>query len=316
VSDQLFGRNVKVRIFATSIGIDNNVPQITYDKGYTEFGSVQPNGQSGYRIRGRCIQVQPTIGFNTNQINVSLYNLGPVSRAIVQAKVGTKMTIFAGYGLNPKQIALGDILWARTHKEGPDYITEVVAGDSHFALTNGQINTSFKGPTSYQTIVNAILAKLEESQLYSGVVNLPVGGVQNGIVLSGSPLDELARVCKLMNRTMSVVGGGINILPYGQDIGSPIIELSEKTGLIGIPEIQPPGPIGVVPTTLQVSPDLDLSFVHLLRADLVLSQKVRIISKFVNGEYVILRNVYDFDSWIGPFYNRCECQKVQVASGG
>lgn len=311
-----FGRVVKLRVYGTFFGSVGGDPIISYDQGYTEFSSVQPDLSPGFRIKGKCVQVQPTVGFNTNQITISIYNLGPDSRALIQSRVGTKIEIFAGYGDDVKQIALGDILWARTIKESDtSYVTSIIAGDSHFTLVNGQMSQSFKGQTSYVQVVNAIMTRLKLDQMFAGTQNIPSGGYSNGIVLSRSPLDELAAVCQKMGRTMSVVGGGVYILPIGQDAGSPVLTVSTETGMIGIPEVNPPGLIGVVPPGVPVSPDLAVSFTHLLRAELTLSQKVSIVSEFINGQYVILRNEFDFDSWSGPFYNHCECGKVTTNVG-
>lgn len=312
---QNLGRNVQLRVYATALSVVDGVPQIEYDKGYTLFSSVLPDGREGFRIKGRCVQVQPTVGFNTNQITLDLYNLGATSRAITGAKVGTKIEIFAGYGQNPKQIALGDILWARTVKKGGDFITSIIAGDSHFALTNNMIQISFEGQVSYATVVNVLLAKLQESSIFSAVINVPDGGYTNGITLNGSAMTNLADVCKKMNRTMSIVGGGVFILPPGQDSGAPEILISEATGMYDIPEVQPPGVIGVVPAGVPVSPDNDVAFKHQLRAELVLSQRVRINSKFIKGSYVIGRNVFEFDSWQGPFENQIEAFKVVTNVG-
>jgi hypothetical protein len=319
MTGQSFGRVVKVRVFATILGQSAGVPTISYNNGYTEFSSVLPDGSSGFRIKGKVTMVQPTVQFNTNQVNLSLYNLGPNSRALIQSKVGTRIGIIAGYGSGPKQIALADILWARTHKEGPDYITEIIAGDAHFGLTNGTINQSFSGAVTNQQIVNALLTALEEQQIFSGVITgIPAGNyANNGFVLSGSPLVILSDVCRKMGLSMNVVGSMVNILPIGQDSGAPLIELSVATGLIGIPEVAPPGIIGVqdLSKSIEVSPSNDISFKTLLRPEISLSQKVRITSKFVNGEYIVGRAVHDFDSWEGPFYTECQAFKVVTTSG-
>lgn len=314
MNQQSFGRIVKLRVFATVIGTESGAPKISYDQGYTEFSSVQPDGSAGYRIKGKCVQVQPTVGFNTNQITLSIYNLGPDSRALIQSKVGTKIAIFAGYGDNIKQIALGDVLWANTHKESDtSYVTDIIAGDSHFALTNGEVDICFKGPVSFKQVVQALLDALAKQNIFlsTPIDNIPDGGYNNGITLNRSPFVELSDICKKMGMSFNIIGGGVFILPLGQDNGSPILEISNDTGMIGIPEVQPPGIIGVQQPTVPVSPENDVSFKHLLRADLTLSQRVRIKSKFINGEYVIGRNVFDFDSWSGPFYNECQAFKVQ-----
>lgn len=314
MNEQSLGRIVKLRIYATSFSEPGQPPVITYDTGYTEFISVDQNGDPSFRIKGRVVLVQPTAGFNTNAIAFSIYNLGADSRALLQSKVGTKIELFAGYGSNVKQIALGDVLWANTYKSESDYITDVIAGDSHFGLVNGSINTSFKGSVTYDQVITALTSSLAPNKIFAAVVKgIPPGGYNNGIVLSGSPFNLLAEICKKLGLSFSVVGGGIYIIPYGQDSGSPVIEVSVDTGLIGIPEIQPPGLIGVIAPGVPVTPDNDISFTHLLRADLVLSQRVLIKSKFINGEYVIGRVTMDFDSWTGPFYSRCEAFKVATS---
>jgi hypothetical protein len=318
MSDDSLGRVVKLRIYATITDLQGGVPVITYDNGYTEFTSQDPGQPPGFRIRGKCVQVQPTQGFNTNNITVQIYNLGPDSRAIIQSKIGTKIEVYAGYDNKANQIALGDILWANTHKEGPDYITEIIAGDSHFGLVNGQINISFSGAVSYQDVINALTDALKVNGIFVAIIKgVPDGGYQNGIVLNKSPFEHLSEVCKKINCSFNVIGGGIYILPLGVDTGAPAIDLSVDTGLIGIPEIQPPGLIGVVAPGTPVTPDNNISFTHLLRSDLVLSQRVRLNSKFIKGEYVIGRVTHDFDSWSGPFYSRCEAFVLQTqASSG
>jgi len=319
---QLFGRNVKVRVYATVFTEDNvfglPVPQISYNSGYTEFYSVQDDGTPGFRIRGKITQVMPTVAFNTNQITLSIYNLGPNSRSIIQSKVGTQIEIFAGYGSNPIKIGSGNILWARTHKEGPDYITDIIAGDSQTALINGTMNTSFKGATTYSQVIDAILASLANQGIAQGKISgIPEGGYNNGIVLVRSPLTELFDICQKLSLYVNVVDGLVNIFPVGSSNGSPIVEVSESTGMIGIPEVQPPGVIGPQDPTalLAASQQNNITFTSLLRPELSLGQTVSVISKFIKGQYIIASVIKDFDSWEGPFFSKCEAfiHKMQAS---
>jgi hypothetical protein len=211
-------------------------------------------------------------------------------------------------------ISVGDILFARTHKEGPDYITEIIAADGHFALVNGIINLPFKGQVSYSTLVNALVNNIAQYGILAGNLDIPSGGYQMGKTLCGSPLTLLADLAKKMNRSMSIVNGVVNILPFGANDESPTILVSQQTGLIGIPEIQPPGNLGLVAKTNTLSPELDLTFTHLLRPELQIHKQVTINSKFINGQYNIIGNTFEFDSWDGPFFNKCVCTKpVAVA---
>lgn len=310
--DQSFGRNVKVRVFATAVGNIGDETIINYSQGYTEFASVQDNGDPGFRIRGKVTQVEATVSMGINPITFSIYNLGPDSRALFQSRIGTKVQILAGYGNNPKQIAVGNVLWAQTNKEGVDYITEVICGDGHFALVNGQISKSFSGSVTFKQLVNEILSNLEEVGISAGNIVLPPDkynsdvGFNNGYVMSGSPLDILKDLCNKMNRSCTLTSNYVNILPIGVDTGAPVIEVSEDTGLIGIPQVRAPGLIGIIKPSTPVSPQNNLFFTHLLRPEIGLFQRVNMKSKFVNGEYVCGRVVHDFDSWDGPFYTQCE----------
>jgi hypothetical protein len=313
LTQYLYGRIVKLRIYATAI---DGSDEISYDTGYTEFSSVQGDGSPGFRIKGKAIEFVPTVQFQTNPINVQIHNLAAASRAIIESKVGTKIEILAGYNGMPKRICIGNILWARTHKDGADYITEIVAGDSHFALVNAAINISLSGQVSYQQVVDALFTALEPVDVVPGTVMIPSGGYKNGIVLTRSPLVELSDVCRTMGRTMSLVGGEVDILPPGQDSGLSVLDVSEDTGLIGIPELNPPGQLGFVPqNAIQVNPNLDVSFTHLLKPEIVLNRMINLKSKFINGQYVIMHNEYDFDSWSGPFYNRCQAHKAYPLGG-
>lgn len=306
-----FGRNVKVRIYALQVVDITGSGQIFVEQSdqYTEFGSVQKDGTPGYRIRGKITQVEATISMGINPITFSIYNLGPQSRALFQSQVGTKIEILAGYGDNPKQIAVGSLLWSMTHKEGVDYITEVICGDSHFALVNGQMNTSFSGSVTYKRVIAEIVSNLNQLGIFAAGGNdkyIPDGSYNTGIVLSKGPLDELKDVCNKLNLSSVVSGNIITILPVGVDKGAPLIELSEDTGLIGIPQVRSPGVIGIIKPTVEVSPQNNLSFTTLLMPEIGMFQRVKITSKFVNGEYTCGRVVHDFDSWDGPFYTQCE----------
>ena len=304
-----FGRLVAVRVFGTAEQFSINGQSstiINYDEKYTEFRSIQETGAPGFRIKAKVTIVEATIGLAVNPINISLYNLGPDSRALLESQVGTKISAFAGYGNEAKRIASGNILWSRTHKEGANYVTEIIAGDSHFGLANGFVNLSFKGPTEYSQIAEACFSELSDVGVDVGTVILPSGQYQQGFVMNGSPMDVLSALCKKTNCRISIVANELSIIPNGQSIGLPPIEISQRTGLIGIPEVKSQGVIGAVPDDIPVAPQNNISFTTLLKPELGLFQDVTVISKFVNGHFVTGRTVHDVDSWEGPFYTHCE----------
>lgn len=325
MNDKSFGRVIKLQIFATTIAGAGPLSTIVYDSGYTEFSSIQKNGDPGFRIKVKCTQVQPTVGFGTNPLNISIYNLNSSSRALVQSKVGTKIAVYAGYQDQAQLITIGDILWARTKKENSDYITEIIAGDSQFAHVNGYVNQSFSGPTSYAQVITFLLAELAKNQIRTAfVAPIPAGVYNNGIVLTGSPIDRLKETCLKIGMDFNIIGGGVYITKQGQPLAFPPITISNiidpitgldtNTGLIGIPEVQPPGMIGVVDPSIPVGPETNISFTHLFHPRLVMLQQVNLVTKFISGLYIINRVVQDLDSWNGPFYCRCIAAKAKLPS--
>jgi hypothetical protein len=313
-----FGRIVKVRVYATSLSdVGLGASKIDYSNSYTEFSSVQKDGSQGFRIKGNIVQVMPTVAFNTNQIHLTLYNLGKNSRSILQSQIGTKIEIFAGYNNVAVRIGAGNILWCVTHKSGPDYITEIIAGDAQSALVNGTINKSFKGAVTYQQIINACIAAMAEDGITAGnIQDVPSGGFNQGHVLSRSPMVELFEVCQSIGLSATIVDGKVNVLKVGNGTPAPPITISVDTGLIGIPEVQPPGVIGFqdAASPVTASPQNNVSFTHLLRCDLTLWQQVNIVSKFINGIYVIQSVTQDFDSWEGNFFSKCEASRPPAAA--
>jgi len=304
---QSYGRNVKIRVYATSIASNNGVPSIKYDNGYTEFGSVQVDGTPGYRIKGKVIVQNQTTTFASNPINFSIYNLGKTSRSILESKIATRVDIFAGYGTSPKNIAVANILWANTHKDRADYITDVIAGDGHFGLVNGLINKSFSGAVTNEQVVRALLNSLQGTGIIVGTVTVPSGSLNNGIVLSGSPLRILADFCQKIGAKVVFQANTVNILPLTADLGNPAILVSEDTGMIGIPEVRPPQAIGTITTAQAATMQNNLFVRMLMRPEIGLGQLLNIQSKFVNGKFVTARVTHDFDSWSGPFFTECEC---------
>jgi hypothetical protein len=316
-----FGRAVKVRVYATvltEVGTSTNeVPEIVYNKGYTEFSSVSDDGLPGFRISGKVVKAQGTQIFVTNNLHVSIYNLSATSRAIVGNGVGTLMEVYAGYGNQVNLIGKGNIIRAKTYKQGPDYITELTCGDAHYASVNGTINKSFKGYVTYQQIFDACMSTITGYDIEAGVINIPANGAfNNGYVLHGSSIKEIQKLCKTMNRKMIIENHLLHILAMDEDLGNSTINISTlidpitgedlNTGLIGIPEINPPGSQGIQEAINPTSPQLNISFAHLLSSTFVVGQKVSINSKFVKGDYILGHIEHDFDSWDGPFFTNCQ----------
>lgn len=295
-----FNRIVVLKVFARQEGAVGATGQtlLDVDKTGTAFPSRFPDGRAGFRIRGKVDKVAAVTSATPNPIEIEIYNLGPDSRALL-SKTNNLIVVEAGYGNSPQQIFQGNIMWGRTRKVGPDYVTRIQAADGLFAFQNARVDTSFQKGIQTNQLINTLVGSLKGSGINPGIIQgIPAGGYNQGIVLSGRTVELLKDVCERSNLQFSIQDGNVLILPYGADKGTPILVVSPNTGMIGIPEIRAADATGTA--TL-------LSFKTLMNPSMGLFQKVLVQSKFVNGIYTTAKLSHDFDSFEGPFFTEAEC---------
>lgn len=295
-----FDRIVVMKVFARQESTDaTGAPSLLdVDKTGTAFPSRFPDGSTGFRIKAKVDKVAAVTSATPNPITVYIYNLGPDSRALV-SKTNNLLVLEAGYGNSPLQLFTGNVMWGRTTKQGPDYVTEIQAADGLFAFQNARVDTSFQKGISANQVINTLVGAMKGCGISQGQIQgVPAGGYNQGIVLSGSAVEELKKVCDKNDLQFSIQDGNVLILPYGSDRGIPAKVISPNTGLIGIPEIRAADATGKA--TL-------ISFKTLLDPTVGIFQKVILQSKFVNGVYTTAKVTYDIDSFEGPFFNEVEC---------
>lgn len=301
MSQLLFDRIVNVKVFKTSITTNadgsrnlNNIDQVG-----TLFSSRQADGSPGFRIRARCNKIEGSTSAIPNRVVVTIWNLGPNSRALV-SQTDYKLIIEAGYGNFPKQIFSGQIIWGRTYKSGSDYLTEIQVADGIFATQNSGIDVSFDKGAQVNQVINTLVGSLKAQGVGAGqITGVPNASYNQGIVITGNAVDELRKICDKNDLHFVIESGNIRIVPFGSDIGTPAQLISADTGMIGIPEIRANSGFS--------NENPLISFKHLLLPELTLFQKVLISSKFINGLYTTARVTHDIDSWEGPFFTEVEC---------
>jgi hypothetical protein len=300
VSTQSFDRYAVVKVFRRQVvtGPDKYRTIKSVDPNGTEFPSKFPNGKDGFRIRFKVDKVAAVTSPIPNAITIHIYNLGPDSRAIV-SKTDNLLVLEAGYGFNARRIFTGSIMWGRTTKQGPDYVTEIQAADGLFAFQNARVDTSFQKGISINQVINTLVGALKPSGVGAGqITGVPSGGYNQGIVLTGSAVDRLREVCERSDLHFSIQDGNVLILPYGSDRGTPIPVYGPNTGLIGIPEVRTPDATGKATI---------LSFKVLMDQNLGIFQKVGLQSKFLNGVYTTAKVTHEGDTYEGPWFSELEC---------
>lgn len=286
MSEFLFDRIGILRLIPNQVtqveaGVLRANPQPTLAK---EYRSRLEDGSPGFRIRFSVNKIsEPT----PNTTSIFIYNLSSESRALFQ-QINNTVELEAGYGDSPELIFRGNIQRTRTRKIGPDYVTQIEAGDGLFNYTNSRIDVSVGAGVNYKDVVKTLtdafgLAKGEQT-------GIPSKQILNGRVLSGPVRDQLSQVLGSEDLDWSIQDGGLVILPKNAASGTPAFVLSPDTGLLGIPEQK----------------DAGIEFKSLLMPKLRPFQSVVVLSKFINGTYRCLNVTHDGDTFEGPWETKVE----------
>lgn len=157
-----------------------------------------------------------------------------------------KISFAAGYSREPNTpvIFVGNVYWAYSYRQGPDWITQIHCVDGGGAIDIANVEESFVSGTSlgqiYRTLCQAMVG------VGAGVTDFLVSSSfdsirdPRGTVVSGSPWEELMRRIIPVNAQLFINKGKIYIVLQNEYVANPggITEISADTGLIGSPRRQ------------------------------------------------------------------------------
>lgn len=185
-------------------------------------------------------------GAQSNKSTVSIFNLSEDSRGMIEREAAgyglqdvrglfNPMILEAGYQNSFSTIFIGDIVKAEIKRNGPDIETLIEAGDGEYRLMNAHLEISL-GADSEVTDSQIIDEVIKSLALGRGSISgLPTTTRNNGFSYSGPAVDLLNQIANKNNLIWSVQNGAVQIRKAGESTNQPTIFLSEKTGLIGIP---------------------------------------------------------------------------------
>jgi hypothetical protein len=151
----------------------------------------------------------------------------------------------AGYIREPTLpvVFVGNVFWAYSYRQGPDWITQIHCVDGGGALDVADIGTSLIGGQSgttlgqiYRTLVQALPG------LSIGLISKTFDEVRDprGVVLSGNPWEELVRRIIPVNAQLFVNKGKVYIILQDEYVPNPggITDITPDTGMVGSPRRQ------------------------------------------------------------------------------
>lgn len=235
-----------------------------------------------------------------NSANVTVYNLSDASRSSIQEK-GATTIIEAGYVGSTQQIFKGDLIYASTRRDGPDWVTEFQSGDGAARYRGKRINESFPRGAKLKQVVKTA-AEAIGVDLGNTVDRMTQGGFRGsidefarGLVLQGKATTELEKLLKSIGLGYSIQDGALQILGGNETTQAAAVKISPATGMVGSPEVGEKGIVNVR-TLLQglIKPGL----------------KVDIEAKEFTGFFKCIKVTHTGDTWGGDWYTDLEAKPL------
>lgn len=233
-----------------------------------------------------------------NTAEVTIWNLSPSNRALVQAK-GSKLILLAGYEGSFRQIFAGDVRTVDQVRDGAHWTTKIECGDGERAYLYARVSEAF-APGTPANVVGARLITLLGLDPGDALARVSAIGrnFTQGYSARGPVSRELDRLLDGLGLTWSIQDGRLQVLGPGESVQpSTSIELSPETGLIGSPEHGSPDAKGG-PGVLKVK--------SLIQPDLRPAVRFALVSATVTGNYVCGKVELSGDTAGGEWYTTIE----------
>lgn len=236
---------------------------------------------SGLHMEFRCSR---TVKAEPSTLELDMYNLAEDTRKSLEEYKNTVVTLNVGYEGQTFDLYTGDVTTVRTRREGSNIITTVEAGDG---AKGGRrwLRKHYPKNTKLLTVLEG-LAKA--AGFGRGNIRKLVGTVEarqlpatikNGITICGYAHDELNELCQSRGLEYSIQNNEVQVTKAGEAVpGTPVIELSPTSGLIGVPTVDQEGIL-----------DAEAALIP----GIFPGSKVKITSEFVTGAFRVLRADYN-----------------------
>lgn len=265
----LFKRNVKVTCWRESVPNDVTKFEVNKLPNQTEITDLRVQ----FHIR-RDHSKHPS------SCDVTITNLSQTTRADLETKP-LMVQLEAGYNDVSRFMFAGDLRFAMTKMDGPNWHTllQLADGDCHFRWA--RMNKSYGKNTSVKTVLRdaakSMGMKLPKHVEDDPILNKTVG---NGLTAYGPTRDVLTQHLAPYGYSWCIQDGQLSVLRDDRTHSDTYREIGEEFGMIGSPEFGSPPKSGKPP---------HMTVSMLLYPELRPGGKVKLTSKVKNGFFKIER---------------------------
>jgi hypothetical protein len=239
-------------------------------------------------------RVERSLKRQPNRAEVVLHNLANRDEFVSRP---CRIRLEAGYEGAPRLLFVGDLRFASHRLEGTDWITQLQLGDGARAYSKAHVNRSYAKGTPIVTIIGDI-AKAFGVPLPPEVASSPdlAARIATGEALNGAAADELTRLLEEYGYEWSFQNGRLQIIPADAVVPGSLRLLSQDTGMIGSPQVDPPKIVAPQSSKRAQPRSPKTTIKHVLYPEIAPGEKIEVQSRSMNGVFRVDVVTHDGDT--------------------
>lgn len=246
---------------------------------------------SGLRIQ---FKIDKTVLADPNKAVIRVFNCNADSRSAME-EPNARILLRVGYEHGElNQVFVGDIRRVAHLKQGPDWISEIEAGDGEIDFTGSHVEKSFPAGTPVATVMQSVLGEMQTVK--NEITNLAqaTGIFVKGVVASGPVSTVMDNLTRKVGLEWSIQDEEVQIVRQGAPTFDTAVFLSPDTGLIGSPA-----------KTL-----IGAQVTSLLNTEIKPARPVQVSSRDIDALYRCQSVSHEGDTFEGPWKTVAELENL------
>lgn len=294
MSLKLFKRNVRITCWRETVPADVHKFEVSRLPNQTVIKDL--------RVQFR---VRKDLGKAPNTCEVTITNMSDTTRTDLETKP-LNVQLEAGYDDVYRFMFLGDLRFAMTTLDGPNWHTLLQLGDADCHYRWARMNRTYGDGTSVRTVLKDA-AKSMGLELPKNVEDDPVLDevFKGGTLAYGHTRDQMTRLLVPYGYSWSIQNGQLRILRDDRTHADTYKEINEANGMIGTPEFGTPPKSGKPP---------HVTVNMLLYPELNPGDKVLLTSKYKKGFFRVEAVDHNGDTHGRNWETRAELKTLEQAA--
>lgn len=296
---QLFKRNVRVTCWRETVPADATNYQVSRYPEQTEITDLRVQ----FKVEKSLPHGKKP---KPNTCDVTITNLAKNTRANLEMKP-LVVELHAGYDDVYHFMFGGDLRFAMTKMDGPNWETLLQLGDGDCHHRWSRVNRTYASGTSVRQILRDVTRSMN-MKLPDDLAKDPALDKKfvHGDVAFGPARDKLTELLAPFGYQWSIQNGALRVLREDRPQPGTYLEISEAQGMIGSPEFGSPPRSGKPP---------HMTVRSLLRPEINPGDLVRVVSKIIAGgagDFRIESVTHEGDTHGDAWETQCEIKPVST----